>query len=354
MKSNPESSGRTGFTLVELLVVIAIIAILVLLLLPAINAARESARRTMCMSQVSQIMLAVQSFQNTHEVYPTGVIEPKGPIVNVPIGDHHGWLIAILPHLEETNRYRTIDQSVSVYDRKNWIAADSPPDLFHCPSSVAVFDNDVGESSYAGVHHDVEAPIDTNNNGIFFLNSRIARRQVPDGISHTLFLGEIIDYPKGLSWLSGTRATLRNTGTTINMSGPDPNASSTVTNKMIDEFVAERTVGKDFGEWDGIYDDENSNELVDEPPSEISDENPNGDLAPNDADANNSIVDPNALAKKNKTYVGGFGSDHSAQGAMFAFGDGHVKFLSNSIDARVYQQLGNRRDGNSIEEDAIR
>lgn len=358
---------RTGFTLVELLVVIAIIAILVLLLLPAVNAARESARRTMCISQVSQIALAVQSYHNTHEVYPTGVVEPDGPIVNAPFGNHQGWLISILPHLEETNTYRRIDQSVGVYHRRNAIAASSPPGILHCPSSTFIGNGDTGESSYAGVHHEVEAPIDIDNNGIFFLNSRISQRQVPDGTSHTLFVGEVADYPKSLSWLSGTRATLRNTGTALNMTGPNASGGTTVTDTMVSEFETERNEGTDYGEWDGIYADDVESEISIEMADEIDGaagedlvelegDEVDADLASPRSDVETDIetsIDPHAAAKKDQTYVGGFGSDHSARGAIFAFGDGHVKFLPNSIDPTVYQQLGNRRDGSVIDENAI-
>ena len=357
MKTNRLSNRRLmGFTLVELLVVIAIISILVLMFLPAINAARESARRTGCMARISQIMLAVQSYQNTHEVYPTGVVEPSGPIVNVPIGNHHGWLIAVLPHIEEGNVYRQIDHTVSVYHRKNIIAAAYSPDFFTCPSSAEP------ESSYAGVHHDVEAPIDADNSGIFFLNSRISRRHIPDGISHTLFVGEVADHPKDLSWLSGTRATLRNTGTRLNLTGDAPTAISTVTEKMIVEFETnanERST--DFDTLDDEYDldVEPEDELVDIEPNESrvgqtikdDDAKPSKDNEPESETS--TPVGPHATAKKNKTYVGGFGSDHSGAGAIFVFGDGHVKFITNSIDQNLYQQLGNRHDGSSIELDAI-
>src|SRR5262245_53168416 len=65
-----------GFTLVELLVVIAIIGILVALLLPAIQAAREAARRTQCVNQLRQMILAIENHVSAHEIYPTGGIEP--------------------------------------------------------------------------------------------------------------------------------------------------------------------------------------------------------------------------------------------------------------------------------------
>src|SRR5690606_9851323 len=63
-------------------------------------------------------------------------------------------------------------------------------------------------------HHDVEAPIDAENAGVLFLNSRVRRADIKDGLAYTLFLGEkfLVEEPEELGWMSGTRATLRNTG----------------------------------------------------------------------------------------------------------------------------------------------
>ena len=75
---------RYAFTLVELLVVIAIIGILIALLLPAIQASRESARRTQCTNQMNQLILAVHEYETANEHYPAGTINPNGPIKNLP------------------------------------------------------------------------------------------------------------------------------------------------------------------------------------------------------------------------------------------------------------------------------
>ena len=71
-------------------------------------------------------------------------------------------------------------------------------------------------TSYAGCHHDTEASIDTQDNGVFFLNSRVRYRDIKDGTSCTIFLGEKIIDTWDMEWCSGTRGTLRNTGSTIN------------------------------------------------------------------------------------------------------------------------------------------
>src|SRR5690606_10962398 len=85
-----------------------------------------------------------------------------------------------------------------------------------CPSNpTARGTGSMAQSNYAGCHHDVEAPIDADNHGLLFLNSAIRSEDVPDGRSLTLLLGEFHDAATQ-GWASGTRATLRNTGSIPN------------------------------------------------------------------------------------------------------------------------------------------
>ena len=94
-----QSSTRTGgFTLVELLVVIAIIGILVALLLPAIQAARESARRTQCINQIRQLVLALQNHHDAKGDFPPGVINENGELYSCP---RITWMMHTFPYLEE-------------------------------------------------------------------------------------------------------------------------------------------------------------------------------------------------------------------------------------------------------------
>jgi len=269
-----------AFTLVELLVVIAIIGILVALLLPAVQAAREAARRMSGTNNLAQLAIAVQGYESAFRVYPPGTIAETGPIVNVAQGYHHNWLAKLLPYMEEQNAYQYIDFSVSVYDEKNKPVRDVRIDILSCPSDPRA-GGEVSTTTYAGLHHDQEQPIDITNNGVFFLNSSVDYEQISDGTSHTIFIGErIAEAQKDLGWMSGTRWTLRNTGAPIN-AGRSRNQR-------------------------GL-------------PAETQDSS-----------------DPLA--------VGGFGSYHPG-GGEFAFGDGSVRFISQSIDIPTYQQLGHRADG---------
>lgn len=306
---------RTAFTLVELLVVIAIMGVLVALLLPGVQAAREAARRAQCYGHLNQLILAVHSYEMAHGCYPPGTLDAAGPISNTQTGRHHNWLIQLLPYLEEQNAYRALDLTVSVYDPKNAAVAASPPPFLTCPSSPISKSN---LSHYAGVHHDAEKPIDAKDNGVFFLNSRVRYDDVSDGSSNTLFIGEKLPDAWDFHWLSGTRATLRNTGLPLN--------AWTYRNGLPKPGESTDDLKLPIGLNEGT------------PPAAPAGAAP----APQPAAAAAAKVLPG-----NPLYVGGFGSNHPSV-ALFARGDGSVTSLSNSADPRVLAQLANRHDGKLI------
>ena len=131
-----------------------------------------------------------------------------------------------------------IDFSAGAYDKKNAAVRSVSISLLHCPSYPGM--NCVGGpthlqiaslSNYAGCHNDLEVPIDENNNGVLFLNSRIRDKDVTDGISHTIYVGEKLGSKWDLGWMSGTRATLRNAGTAINQTPWDDGHGSNMAEK---------------------------------------------------------------------------------------------------------------------------
>ena len=181
-----------AFTLVELLVVIAIIGILVGLLLPAVQAAREAARRSQCSNNLLQLGIALHNYEMAHRVLPPGTIDAKGPIVHLPIGYHHSWLVQILPMLDERAAYKMIDSQQSIYSKANFPVRSYSLPMLRCPSSPF---GTGPVSSYAGVHDSREVPIDVDNNGVFYLNSRVRFDDISDGSSHTLCAGEKFSDP---------------------------------------------------------------------------------------------------------------------------------------------------------------
>lgn len=284
---------RRGFTLVEFVIVITIIAIGISLLLPAVQQAREAARRTKCQNNLKQLSLALHNYALLYEVFPPGVVNDSGPIRNQEEGYHINWCVQILVQIDERPRYQRMDFAYGAYEAPNNAFVSNLPSVLVCPSnrvppSLGLADSML-HSSYAACHHDREAAIEMTNVGAFTLNSSTRFRSIADGASNTIFLGEVrlpgqdvpIDYfdlgPTGLlGWTSGTRATLRNTSG-INI-GP--------------------------------------------------------------------VIPPTEAVTRDLTGpVGGFGSYHD-HGAHFVLGDGSVRFLSEEIDLSVLQNLGNIADGN--------
>ncbi|WP_076349555.1 DUF1559 domain-containing protein [Paludisphaera borealis] len=290
------SSRSSGFTLIELLVVVAVIAVLIALLLPAIQSSREVARRTQCTNNLLQLGTAISNYASSNRVFPPGVVNDKGPISNVPAGYHFGWAARILPFMERGTTYNQFNFSFGVYHASNDTAQQISIQTFMCPSNGFR-----GASNYAGCHHDVEAPIDVDNHGVFFLNSRIGYDDLVDGPAYTILLGEFSRAITSSSWAVGTSATLRNTGWGVN-GGNDPFARL----------------------------------------------KPAGGKLMFDTTVIQNMIDSGELAAE---VVGGFSSQHPG-GANFLFGDGSVRMLKNKIRPDVLRSLGHRSDGNLIDDDA--
>jgi prepilin-type N-terminal cleavage/methylation domain-containing protein len=288
---------RRGFTLIELLVVIAIIAVLVALLLPAVQQAREAARRTQCKNNLMQIGIALHNYEMARECLPPGSVDPNRPIRNEAKGYHVGWLVPTLPYLDQMNTYRAFNFADSVYSPANNGPRGVRISILLCPSNSTAALPGMGTTTYAGVHHHVEAPIDIDNTGVLFLNSSIRFRDIGDGVSNTIFVGEHSDVDP-LGWASGTRATLRNGGF---ISGGGGGLRPGLATQVRPAFGAP---GVDPG-------------------------------------AKNA---PLGAAEINVLEVGGFGSSH-AGGAQFLIGDGSVRFISQNITPEVFQDLANRKDG---------
>lgn len=305
--SNKSRIRFGGFTLVELLVVIAIIGILVALLLPAVQAAREAARRTQCNNNLKQIGLGMQNYHDVYLTFPPGRMGCDGSGPGTCTGGPNeirvgtSGFVSMLPFIEQQSLFDSF-----TFNNSLWPAAESTagawlnnypgnkagiqqrPKAFVCPSDTSqpfVADNPItgvnaATSSYALSAGDQGGGIGQNvkydNTGIFLYRNVVRMAEVTDGTNSTFLAGETIDAhvsATGLNfWSVGARLThsLRNTANPLNQK-PGTGANYTGAN-------------------------------------------------------------------------GAFGSKHPG-GAVFAYVDGHVSFISNTVDFTMYRRLSTRGDG---------
>ena len=224
--------ARRGFTLIELLVVIAIIAILIALLLPAVQQAREAARRTQCRNNLKQIGLALHNYHDIYRQFPPGRMSPsRGQSVGMPCWyGHVSPLYHILPLIDQTNVWEMMDQSEtrvrlgSPLCIKNAFVTDLPLPVYSCPSdprhmsgvNTNSYRGNWGAHVYGGRHFGnalqvdpvytprAAAAIDGPLGGSFGDNGGIAIGKFSDGTSNTVLYSErIIGSPSNGSFSLG-------------------------------------------------------------------------------------------------------------------------------------------------------
>lgn len=305
-----------GFTLIELLVVIAIIAILVALLLPAVQQAREAARRSQCKNNLKQVGLALHNYHDVHNILPLGTFTNPDPYA-ANANDGWGWSVAILPYIEESALYNKLNPQGQFGVVTNNYAADSAPingaeqviNTYRCPSStlpsvvpagylvdgtVNSVDPEIvgyGLTDYKGCsgwyldglfmrHGDA---IVWGDGGGGTSNAAKRFRDITDGLSNTLAVGE--------------------------SSYPGRNAKS------------------DWPTWAATG--RSDEQLI------FKTNNPINSGAPDPAKFWNVVDDDCAMSFHNG-------------GAQFVFADGSVHFINENVDLQTYQNLGNRRDGQTL------
>ncbi len=218
--------ARRGFSLVELLAVIGIIGLLIGLLLPAVQASRESARRSICTGHLKQIGLALLNYADAHKQLPPASTSPVDEGVWSyafdPAAHLHSWAGLILPFIEEKPLHGTIDFNVSSLAPANRQAAATSVALYRCPSYTGA-DYSQGQkyrdlSQHFAIRNYVAlgaTDIGTlwgpdpqgkrNPNGTIYYQSTTRLREVTDGLSHTLVFAETREQNVAV-WIDGTAA----------------------------------------------------------------------------------------------------------------------------------------------------
>jgi prepilin-type N-terminal cleavage/methylation domain-containing protein/prepilin-type processing-associated H-X9-DG protein len=294
---------RSAFTLVELLVVIAIIGVLVALMLPAIQAAREAARRTQCTNNLKQIGVAFHNYHSAHKSFPPGFVSQTDAVDGPSHGPGWGWAAYLLPYCEEESLYRQINLVKDISHPTNAAARVTQVATFLCASddpvqpTFTVHDSggkaicDVAFGNYIGMAGVFEVSVypDTSNGapGVLLRNSRVRATQITDGTSHTLFVGE--------------RASRRSPQTTW---------TGAVTGARVPPLI------------EG-YDNEGPAVLVLTNSGAVADERvPNNPL----------------------DHVEDTTSNHP-QGVNFLFGDGSVRIINNDVDPALWVAAATRAGG---------
>ena len=220
---------RLGFTLVELLVVVTIIGLLIVLLLPAVQAAREAARRAQCSNNLKQLGLALLTYENANEMLPPGHGYAPNQGANV-----WSWPVRLFPYLDQSALATIVEANWGVSVGTTWVESSSVGKaisaqipVFLCPSDVGIhtrwneqltcvvgsgttaWKDKRGRLSYAGNYGQGQMEATSRVNGVFGVNSTTRISNIQDGTSNTLLFSEL---------LAGHKCTIR--GTYGYMEGP--------------------------------------------------------------------------------------------------------------------------------------
>jgi prepilin-type N-terminal cleavage/methylation domain-containing protein len=269
--ANPRA--RSAFTLVELLVVIAIIGTLVSLLLPAVQAAREAARRTSCRNNMKQLGLSLHNYHDVNNRFPSGwdADQPEGE-------PGWGWASAILPYMEQQNLYDRIRFDLAIDNGANNFARTQTVDGFLCPSDPGDRLFLIGEGEHEHGHGDHEHEDGDENidaghklfeiaranyvgvfgtfeiedapdrgDGTFFFRSRIQFASLTDGTSNTIIVGERSSLLGGSLWHGVIHEASANMERIVGVADHTPNHQDL----HFDDFSSFHPVGANFLRGDG-------------------------------------------------------------------------------------------------------
>ncbi|MEQ8847494.1 DUF1559 domain-containing protein [Botrimarina sp.] len=355
---------RRGFTLVELLVVIAIIGILVALLLPAVQAAREAARRMSCQNNLKNQALACLNYESANKVFPPGAQYAARPEGSTSAANGPGFHYFILPYLEDTALYDSVQQQIEAFRQNNngrdpdfgsTLLANIEVSVLICPSDDRVgndgaFNSDPSApgADYAGVAgstaarlqyveglqgfqlsfacqpngtEDCIGPVGSlgaeglNTDGLLYPQSRVRTGQASDGLSKVYMIGERWYIQR--IWSQGVRSPRPE-------AGPDADRPYHETFSYVCKNITPRVPINANLEQVGyaVY-----------------------HLGTQVRPVPEDVGNPGRISHSNLP----FGSFHPG-GAHFAYGDGSVHFVNDDIEAAAYIAQGSRNSGMSGEE----
>ncbi len=302
---------RHGFTLVELLVTFAVIAVLIGLLVPAVQTAREAARRTQCAANLRQLGVAMHSYHDLHQIFPPGNTNSFSAFA------------AILPFIDQAALYQKISFEEDPYVGVNAEATSAQLPMLRCPSDGA-FRSGVGMTNFvanngAGLHvtGQVEGVfsllvVDSVNGG-----GPVSARDVTDGLSNTVAFSEVLvgdetQNPRRAVWAAPREV------------DPDAVGKFLVSCESLD---TSQHLGDTFGRgrpWiDGNY----------------------------PATLYNHMAPPNSRACSNGglVFIGSYpaASMHPG-GVLVCLADGSTRFIADVVDVSTWRSLGTRRSGDAV------
>ena len=331
MKNFPRRiRAQRGFTLIELLVVIAIIAVLVALLLPAVQQAREAARRSSCKNNLKQLGLALHNYHDTYTKFPQGQFQIQG----ANGWDGQGIHVGLLPYLDQTPLYNQYNFNVTYISGANHPVTRTKVAVFRCPSDKDYPGPEPGVN-YAGCGGSSINIWSADSNGIFPRLRSESMGSITDGTSNAIAFAEILVGDNSQNGVSDSDIVNNGSGGTF----ADQNFPTQA------EINAVETACNALSTTGAVSLSQNGRYWASPHPTQTR---------------FNTSAPPNWKGRT-CAFGGGFGqaadrngvypsrSRHTG-GVHATLADGSVRFISENIDLRTWQWLGSIDDGNPIGE----